>query len=366
MSTSAPPASSPGPDRTASAPGIVDAGAVAALRRRARLRPLLVVAGLAAGLVLAFLARVLLGDYTVTLPDFFTIISGGTVESAPGARFIVMEDKLPKAVVGALAGLALGCSGGIFQLLLRNPLASPDVIGVNASAGLGAIMAAAFFGATGMGLAGGALIGALAAAAVIFAVAAGGRGQAAGNRFVLVGIGVAFLAVAVTNDVLQRMNIYQASDAAVWLTGSLSAADWRRAGILGVVLVVLFALVVLASRNLHAVSVGEDLAAGLGVRVAPVRWSGIVLGVLVAAFAVAMTGPITFVAFVSGPIARKLVGGPHSLLASSLVGGSIVLLADFVAANCLPVGPLPVGVLTGIVGAPVLLWLVASAQKERS
>lgn len=336
------------------------------LRAAARRRPRTVTALLALALVLVLAVRVLLGEYTVAVPDFFTILSGGTVDGAPAASFIVMEDKLPKALLGALSGIALGCAGAIFQLLLRNPLASPDVIGVSASASLGAIVATAFFGATGLGLAAGALVGALVASVLIFAIAAGGPGQAAGNRFVLVGIGISFLAVALTNYVFSRMSIYQAADTAVWLTGSLSQADWFRVRLLAGVLVVLLLATVLVARNLHALSVGEDLAAGVGVPVAAARWAGIVLGVLLAAFAVAMTGPISFVAFVSGPIARKLVGGPHHLTASALVGGIVVVLADFVAANCLPTGPLPVGVLTGLVGAPVLLWLVASAQKERS
>ena len=90
------------------------------------------------------------------------------------------------------------------------------------------------------------------------------------------------------------------------------------------------------------------------------------LAVVMVAFAVAVTGPITFVAFVSGPIARKLIGGRHSLVASALIGAIIVVLADFAAAELIPGGRLPVGVVTGVVGAPILLWLVASANKERS
>ena len=80
--------------------------------------------------------RVLLGSYTVTIPDFFTILGGGTIESAKGARYIVMEEKLPRAVLGALAGVAFGLGGAIFQLLLRNPIASPDIIGVSNGAAL--------------------------------------------------------------------------------------------------------------------------------------------------------------------------------------------------------------------------------------
>lgn len=354
------------PAARAEGPAIRTGAQLARLRARSRRRPRTAVALLALALVAVLAVRVLLGTYTVTVPDFLTILGGGTVPGAGGASFIVLEDKLPKAVIGSLAGLGLGCSGAIFQLLLRNPLASPDVIGINSSASLGAITAAAFFGASGLGLAAGGLVGAVVAAVVIFALSAGRGGQGVGNRFVLVGLGIAVLAVALTNYLLSRMNIYQAGDAAIWLTGSLGAANWHRIALLGGALLVLLPLTALLSRDLHALAVGEDLAAGLGVPVGLTRWGGIGLAVALAAAAVSMTGPIAFVAFVSGPIARRLVGGTHGLTASALVGGIIVVLADFVAGNLIPGGRLPVGVITGLVGAPVLLWLVASAQKERS
>ncbi|MCP3425433.1 iron ABC transporter permease [Rothia sp. AR01] len=350
---------------TTPAAATMAAGDVARLRARSRRRPRLVVAALALALVAAVGVRVLLGTYTVTLPDFVSILGGHSIPGASGARFIVLQDKLPHAVLGALAGLALGCSGAIFQLLLRNPLASPDIIGINSSASLGGIVALAFFGASGLGLAAGGLAGAAVAAVVIFGLSVGGRGSA-GNRFVLVGLGLAVLAAALTNYVLSRISIYQASDAAIWLTGSLGQANWGRIQLLGVVLAVLLPLVAALSRNLHAVSVGEDLAAGLGVPVGATRWGGIALAVGLAAFAVAATGPITFVAFVAGPVARRLVGGTHTLTGAALVGGVVVVLADFAAGNLIPGGRLPVGVVTGIVGAPVLLWLVAAAQRERS
>ena len=125
-------------------------------------------------------------------------------------------------------------------------------------------------------------------------------------------------------------------------------------------------LLALLSRPLHAMAVGEELAAGLGVPVTAVRWLGIGLATALAAVAVSMTGPIAFVAFVSGPVARRLVGGGHTLVGSALVGAILVVLADFTAANLIPGGRLPVGVITGLIGAPVLLWLVAGEHKERT
>lgn len=341
------------------------------LRARSRRRPRAVLAVLGLLLLAALAVRVLLGTYTVTIPDFLTILGGGTVDAAPAASFIVMEDKLPHAVLGALAGLAFGTAGAVFQLLLRNPLASPDVIGISASASLGAIASAAFFGAAG--LAAGGLIGAGLAAVAVFLLSVSGRtagapgaGEAVGGRFILTGLGISVLAIAVTNYLLSRMSVYQAADAAIWLTGSLGAASWQRIGLTGAALIALLPLLALVSRPLHAMAVGEELAAGLGVPVAAVRWLGIGLATALAAVAVSMTGPIAFVAFVSGPVARRLSGGRHTLVGSALVGAILVVLADFAAANLIPGGRLPVGVITGLVGAPVLLWLVAGDHRERT
>ncbi len=332
------------------------------LRTRARRRPRRTIAVLAVAVLGIFLVRILLGSYTVTLPDFVTILQGGTIEGARGARFIVMEDKLPRAVLGLLVGMAFGASGAIFQLLLRNPLASPDVIGISTGASLGAVLGIVYWGATGFSLSIFAVIFSLLIAVGIMMLSSG-RGNV-GNRFILMGIGVSALAGSIINYLLSRMDLNSASSAALWMTGSLSSANWDRISILLAALAVIIPLVVLFHSRLHVMAVGEDLAHSLGLNVTATRWIFIVLGVLLAAVATAATGPIAFVAFVSGPIARRLIGGTHSLVASALVGAFIVLLADFIAANYIASGSMPVGVLTGVFGAPILIWLLIRSQKE--
>lgn len=325
-------------------------------------RPRTVILSLTVLLLALMLARVLLGSYTVTIPDFMTIVQGGTIEGARGARFIVMEDKLPRAILGTLVGLSFGCAGAIFQLLLRNPLASPDIIGISQGASLGAVVGIVFFGATGYALSAFAIGFALLVAVLIMLLAAG-RGNT-GNRFILMGIGVAALAGALINYMLARMSLSSAQSAMVWMTGSLAPANWNRIAILALVLCLIFPLIFVLYSRLHTISVGEELAHGLGLNVRLTRWIFIILGVLLAAVATAATGPIAFVAFVSGPIARRLIGGRHSLLASALVGACIVVFADFIAANFIPSGSLPVGILTGAFGAPILIWLLVQSQKE--
>ncbi|MGO4122462.1 FecCD family ABC transporter permease [Arthrobacter sp. YAF16] len=323
-----------------------------------------------------FAAAVLLGSYTVTVPDFFRILAAHLTGGAkiPGASFIVMEHKLPRAVVGGLVGAAFGLSGALFQTMLRNPLASPDVIGISYGASAAAVTAIVLFSASGAMVSGAALAGALAVAGIIYAIArrgalgaAAGRGDAAGNRLILAGVGIAAALQAVVSFLMTRADIRTAADALVWLNGSLNAASWGRAGVLGVALLVLVPAAAVLARPLRILELGEDTAAGLGVRVGRTRLAVVVAAVGLSAVATAAAGPVAFVAFLAGPISRRFVR-KASLPASALAGALIVLAADFLAANLAPLvlggTVLPVGVVTGALGAPFLLWLLVTANRK--
>ncbi|MGO4238499.1 FecCD family ABC transporter permease [Pseudarthrobacter sp. YAF2] len=320
-----------------------------------------------------FFVSVLLGSYTVTIPDFFTIVTnqltGGP--KIPGASFIVMENKLPHAVIGTMIGVAFGLAGALFQTMLRNPLASPDVIGISSGASAAAVVAIVVFGASGATVSGAALAGALAVAVLIYAISSGGtsrgRGNAAGNRLVLAGVGIAAALQAVVSFLMTRADIRTAADALVWLNGSLNSANWDRAGVLFLALAVMVPAVVFIAGPLRILELGDDTAAGLGLRVAGTRLALVVIAVSLAAVATAAAGPVAFVAFLAGPIARRFTGNP-GLPASALVGALIVLAADYFAANLAPLlldgTVLPVGVVTGALGAPFLLWLLVTANRK--
>ncbi len=329
---------------------------------------------LASAVVVMFFVSVLLGSYTVTVPDFFTIVAnhltGGP--KIPGASFIVMENKLPHAVVGTMIGVAFGLAGALFQTMLRNPLASPDVIGISSGASAAAVVAIVVFGASGATVSGAALAGALAVAVLIHAISSGrnrgpGRGNAAGNRLVLAGVGIAAALQAVVSFLMTRADIRTAADALVWLNGSLNSANWDRAGVLFLALAVLVPAVVFLAGPLRILELGDDAAAGLGLRVAGTRLALVVIAVSLAAVATAAAGPVAFVAFLAGPIARRFTG-KSGLPASALVGALIVLAADYFAANLAPLlldgTVLPVGVVTGALGAPFLLWLLVTANRK--
>lgn len=333
---------------------------------------------LAAAVVVLFAASILLGSYTVTIPDFFRILTahltGG--EKIPGASFIVMESKLPRAVIGTMIGVAFGLSGGLFQTMLRNPLASPDVIGISYGASAAAVTAIVVFGATGAAVSGAALVGALAVAALIYGIsrsgslgagAGAGGSSAAGNRLILAGVGIASALGAVVNFLLTRTDIRTAADALVWLNGSLNSASWDRAGVLALAILALVPATTLLAGPLRILELGDDTAAGLGIRVDRTRLGVVLTAVALAAVATAAAGPVAFVAFLAGPIARRFTR-KASLPASALVGALIVLAADYFAANLAPLlldgTALPVGVVTGALGAPFLLWLLVTANRK--
>ncbi len=327
-------------------------------RRGPRRRHALVIIGLTGALVGAFAARVLLGDYTFTVVDFFRILFGADI---PGATYILMEVKLPRAVLALLVGLALGLGGAIFQTTLRNPLASPDLIGVSMGAS-----AAAVFAIVTLELSGGVVsVYAVAGAVVVSLVVRLVAGDVGGYRLVLVGVGVAAALQAVVQYLFSRADIFDAQLALRWLTCSVSGADWESVRILAVLLGVLLPLIALQARALRITELGAEAAAGLGV---PRHRTDAVLllAVLVTAVAVAAAGPVAFVSFLAGPIARALNGGRTTLLGAALTGAVIVVGADYWADYLLTVVNLPVGVVTGAFGAPFLLWLLASGRTGRS
>lgn len=336
-------------------------GATAVVRRvRRRVRRRTSIALVAIGLLWVglFAARVLLGDFTVTIPDFFRIVAG---EDIPVASFLVMESKLPRAVAGTLAGLAFGMSGAVFQSMLRNPLASPDVIGVSMGSSAAAVVAISWMGLEGVPVAAAATIGGLAVAvAVVFL--SGSRGTATG-KLILVGIGLAAAMQSLVQWVLITTDVFRAQDALVWLTGTLGSVTWpdilRMAVSVGVLLPVVLGLL----PRLRVLELGDDASQGLGVRAAPTRLLVMCAVVFVTAICTSVVGPIAFVALLSGPIARRLAGGRTAVPLAGLVGACIVLAADYIGAYGVGDDNLPVGVVTGIAGAPFLLWLLVSTRR---
>jgi iron complex transport system permease protein len=320
-----------------------------------------VLAGLAVALVAAFLLRTLGGDFTITLPDFIHIVTGTDV---PGASYILMESKLPRAVLGVLVGGAFGVGGAIFQTVLRNPLASPDIVGVSIGASTAAVFVIVTLDQRGAWVSVGAVVGALLVAFLIRSQSGASGGTSGGNRLVLVGVGISAALVSVVNYLFTRADQWVVLLLMQWLSGSLNRADWTSIGLVALLLLVLAPVVAWLAGSGRVAELGEDTAAGLGV---PPRRCELLLlvAVVLVALGVAAAGPVAFVAFLSGPIARALNGGRTTLAGAALVGAVIVVLGDYLGAYLVPDVNYPVGVITGAFGAPFLLWLLATGRTSR-
>ncbi|MGX5681098.1 FecCD family ABC transporter permease [Schumannella luteola] len=333
--------------------------AVIAGRRARRRRRGLRTAALGLAVLVVFAVALMIGNTFYPIDEVVRVILG---QQVPGASFTVGELRLPRASLAVLAGFAFGLAGVTFQTMLHNPLASPDIIGISTGASAAAVVGIVVLGLSETPVSFLALAAALLTAAAIYLLAL--RRGFAGARLILIGIGVAAMLQSVVNYVLSKAAAWDLQTALQWLTGSVNGATWDRVLPLGVAFVVLVPLILLEGRNLGALRLGDDAAAALGVRV---RWTRIALllaAVALLAFATAATGPIAFVAFMSGPIAARIVGPGASLLVpAGLVGALLVLVADLVGQFALGTR-YPVGVITGVIGAPYLVYLLIRSNRS--
>ncbi len=307
----------------------------------------------------AYAGSLVLGSTVYSLREVFAVVVG---DDAPGAEFVVGRLRLPRATLAVLVGLSFGLAGVTFQTLLRNPLASPDIIGVTEGASAAAAIAIVSFGLSGLAVSWLAVAAGMGVALAIYLLAYR-RGVAAGTRLILIGIGVAAMMQSLISWQLERATNSQIAEALRWLTGSLNGALWRDVHIVLVALVVLGTLVLVQTRNLAAAQLGDDAASALGVRVERFRLLTIVAAVGMICFATAASGPIAFLAFLSGPISARIVGTRGSLLVpAALVGALLTLVADFAGQHAFGTR-LPVGVVTGILGAPYLLYLIVRINR---
>jgi iron complex transport system permease protein len=307
------------------------------------------------------------GDYPIGVLDVLRIALGG---GEPADRFVVMELRLPRALTALLVGLAFGMSGAILQSVARNPLASPDILGITQGAGVGAVAlivlgGGAFGGATAyVGLPVAALAGGMLAATVIYLLA--WRQGVAGFRLVLIGIAVAAMLTSLISYLLIVADITDASRATVWLTGSLNGRGWEHVVPVSLAVAVVGLGALLGSSTLTALRLGDDSARALGVRLQTGQAALLAVAVLLASVAVAAAGPIPFVALIAPQIAMRMLrsAGPP-VLAGGLAGAVLVVGSDVVSRTLLPTD-LPVGVLTAAIGAPYLLYLIARRTRREN
>ncbi|KQR49764.1 ABC transporter permease [Microbacterium sp. Leaf161] len=337
-------------------------GSVAAIiagRRSRHRRHAVATIVLGAMLVVLFAVALMIGNTFYPLDEVIRVIVGETV---PGASFTVGELRLPRAVLAILAGFAFGIAGVSFQTLLRNPLASPDIIGISNGAGAAAVFGIVVLSLNGPVVSLLALGGAIVTAGIIYLLSI--KNGFAGTRLILIGIGVAAMLQSLISYMLSRAASWDIQTAMQWLTGSLNNASWERVMPLAIAAAVLMPLLLSQGRALGAMQLGDDSASGLGVRVNTTRLLFILGAVALLAFATAACGPIAFVAFMAGPIAARITGpGANLLLPSAFIGAVLVLGGDLLGQFAFG-DRYPVGVITGVLGAPYLIFLLIRTNRS--
>ncbi|MFH5208354.1 FecCD family ABC transporter permease [Antrihabitans sp. NCIMB 15449] len=339
------------------------ADVVAAVRgdRRARTRRKSVVLGSFAMLtVVLFVASMMLGSSFLSAPD--VVRSVLHLVDEPGIDFIVRDIRLPHSLAALCVGLALGVSGTVFQQLLGNTLASPDFVGVSAGASLAAVVGIVLLHLGGLAISAMAFGGALVSSLLIYILA--WRDGITGYRFILIGIGVSEFMLAIVYFTVARARISDAQESMHWLAGSIGQGSDRSLQWLVIALIFLVPAALVLDRQLRTLELGDDTARALGLRVEKSRLALLLIAIVLVAFATAVAGPLAFVALIAGPIARALLGPARgSIIGAALVGAIIVLATDLVCRHLLPT-ELPTGAITGAVGAPYLLWLIATTNRE--
>ncbi|RDG34920.1 FecCD family ABC transporter permease [Streptomyces corynorhini] len=294
------------------------------------------------------------GRFAIGPLDVVRTVAGS---GPPGAEFIVMDLRLPRALDGLLVGFGMGMAGAVFQSLTRNPLGSPDITGFGNGASAGALVAIILYDSGAAQTAIGAVCGGLATAAVVYLLA--WRRGVHGYRLVLVGIGASAVLGSVTSFLFVRADIGKAAQAATWMIGSLNGRGWSDVRIAALGLVVLVPVVLVFARRLTLLEMGDDTAAALGIPPERSRLVLLVTATGLTAMAVAAAGPIPFVALAAPQLARRVTrGAGPNVLPAAWTGAVLVAGCDWATQRVSDSALLPVGVVTGVVGGGYLAWLL--------
>ena len=329
------------------------------LRHRAQTRRAVTTTALALAVVVVFGGSLVWGEVIYSPTQVWQVLQG---EQVAGASYAVGTLRLPRAVLGLVAGLAFGAAGVVFQILLRNQLASPDIIGISSGASAAGVICIVFLGLGQTLVSVVSLLMALGVAVLIYVLSH--RGGFSGARLILIGIGMAALLNSLVTYSLSKADTWDLPTATRWLTGSLNGATWERTLPLVVTVAVLLPVLLFAQRNITLMRLGDATAIGLGVNVRVTRITVVIAAVALIAVATAACGPVAFVAFVSGPLATRLVGpGAPPVLPAALVGALVVLTADLTGQYLLGTR-YPVGVITGALGAPFLIYMLIRSNRE--
>ncbi|MFT8356832.1 MAG: iron chelate uptake ABC transporter family permease subunit [Bifidobacterium aquikefiri] len=304
---------------------------------------------------------IIFGDSLYSFTDVMDVIAS---RAPSGITFVIGELRLPRALTAFACGALFGMAGASFQRLLHNPLASPDIIGITEGANTAAVFGIVVLGISGLELSAFAIVGGLTTAIVV-ALLTFHHGFAP-QRLVLVGIAIGAMLNAIGSWMLIRADQWDIQSASRWLTGSLADSDWTYVIITMITLAIGLIAVMPLSRQLDMLRLGDDVAAGLGVKVGLSRAAIVIIAVLMLSIATSAVGPIAFVSFLAGPIAVRLIhSGSSAIATSGLVGSCLVLGSDVIAQHATGT-QFPVGVVTSVIGGPVLVVLMYFSMRKES
>jgi iron complex transport system permease protein len=329
--------------------------------RTIRARMIAAMSGFGALLVAALLVAPVVGSTSISLARVFD----GSVPFAENVDAqIFFIARLPRVVAAALVGASLAAAGVVFQALLRNPLASPDTLGVSSGAALGAMIAITFHldvsiaGVPAMPLA--SLAGALGALAIVYALATARRRGLSGTVLLLAGVTMTAFFSALILFTQYLADFTETFRTVRWLMGMLDVAGYTPILAVLPMLAIAFALFTTLPRPLDLISLGADAAAARGVDVARAERTALVSASLATGAAVAISGPIGFVGIVVPHLVRLLVGSDHRLVlpGAALFGAAFLITCDLVARTAFSPVELPVGIVTALIGGPFFLWLL--------
>ncbi|MDZ8239025.1 iron ABC transporter permease [Nostoc sp. ChiQUE01b] len=327
-----------------------------------RVPPILVC--LAVVIVVAMVMNVGRGEYPISPLDIVKTVFGLDTGN-PDHAFVIHNLRLPRTLVAFMVGVAFAISGTIFQGLTRNPLADPGIIGINAGASLAAVTVIVLFPSAPIyTLPVSAFAGALLMAVLIYSLA--WNNGSSPILLILMGVGLSAIASAFTILMITFGDIYDVSNALVWLAGSVYGRTWEQVFSFLPWLIVFVPMALTLARHLNALNLGDDVAKGLGTRVEWQRGLLVLVGVALAGAGVATAGMIGFVGLIAPHLGRQLVGTNHEGLipTSALLGGVIVVVADLLGRTMFAPIELPCGVVTAAIGAPYFLYLLIRNRKK--
>lgn len=308
--------------------------------------------------VVALIVNIGYGEYAISPGEIVKTLLGLPTQN-PDAAFVIKTLRLPRSLVAWLVGAGLAIAGTVLQGLTRNPLAAPGILGISAGASLAAVTLIVMLpGVSAALLPLAAFFGALLAAVLVYGLA--WRGGSSPLRLILVGVGLTAFTSALTSFMITFGNLNSVTQALVWLSGSVYGRGWEHLWPLLPWLLGGAPLALLLARDLNTLSLGDDLAQGLG---SPVEWRRgllLLISVALAGASVATAGTIGFVGLMAPHLGRQLVGPSHEGLipTAALMGGCLVVLADLLGRSLFAPIELPCGLITAAIGAPYFLYLL--------